>query len=120
MDFSWTAEQLELKNTVVEFARKELNQDLLERDKAGAFSRENWLKCAQLGVQGMAIPEAYGGAGADLLTAALVMEGMGYGCRDGGLTFALNAQMWSVQPTLLDFGSEVQKQNIYRACAAAN
>ena len=110
MDFSWTAEQLELKNTVVEFARKELNQDLLERDKAGTFSRENWLKCAQLGVQGMAIPEAYGGAGADLLTAALVMEGLGYGCRDGGLTFALNGQMWSVQPTLLDFGSEAQKQ----------
>jgi hypothetical protein len=68
------------------------------------------LKCAQIGIQGLAIPEEYGGAGADLLTAALVMEGLGYGCRDGGLTFGLNSQMWSVQPTILDFGSEGQKQ----------
>ena len=109
MDFTWTKEQLEFKKTIIEFAQKELNENLLERDKASSFSRENWLKCAQIGIQGLAIPEEYGGAGADLLTAALVMEGLGYGCRDGGLTFALNSQMWSVQPTILDSGSEAQK-----------
>ena len=109
MDFTWTKEQLEFKKTIIEFAQKELNDDLLERDKSSSFSRENWLKCAQIGIQGLAIPEEYGGAGADLLTAALVMEGLGYGCRDGGLTFALNSQMWSVQPTILDSGSEAQK-----------
>jgi alkylation response protein AidB-like acyl-CoA dehydrogenase len=110
MDFTWTEEQLEFKKTIIEFAQKELNDDLLERDKSSSFSRENWLKCAQIGIQGLAIPEEYGGAGADLLTATLVMEGLGYGCRDGGLTFALKSQMWSVQPTILDFGSEAQKQ----------
>lgn len=109
MDFTWTKEQLEFKKTIIEFAQKELNDSLLERDKASSFSHENWLKCAQIGIQGLAIPEEYGGAGADLLTAALVMEGLGYGCRDGGLTFALNSQMWSVQPTILDSGSEAQK-----------
>jgi hypothetical protein len=110
MDFNWTKEQLDFKKMIVEFAQKELNDDLPERDKASSFSHQNWLKCAQIGIQGLAIPEAYGGAGVDLLTAALVMEGLGYGCRDGGLTFALNSQMWSVQPTLLDFGNETQKQ----------
>jgi alkylation response protein AidB-like acyl-CoA dehydrogenase len=110
MDFTWTEEQLEFKKTIIEFAQKELNDDLLEQDKSSSFSRENWLKCAQIGIQGLAVPEEYGGAGADLLTAALVMEGLGYGCRDGGLTFGLNSQMWSVQPTILDFGSEGQKQ----------
>ena len=109
MDFTWTKEQLEFKKTIIEFAQKELNDSLLERDKASSFSHENWLKCAQIGIQGLAIPEEYGGAGADMLTAALVMEGLGYGCRDGGLTFALNSQMWSVQPTILDSGSEAQK-----------
>jgi alkylation response protein AidB-like acyl-CoA dehydrogenase len=110
MNFSWTEEQLEFKKTIIEFAQKELNDNLLERDKASSFSRDNWLKCAQIGIQGLAIPEEYGGVGTDLLTAALVMEGLGYGCRDGGLTFALNSQMWSVQPTILDFGSDIQKQ----------
>jgi alkylation response protein AidB-like acyl-CoA dehydrogenase len=110
MDFTWTEEQLEFKKTIIEFAHKELNDSLLERDKSSSFSPENWLKCAQIGIHGLAVPEEYGGVGADLLTAALVMEGLGYGCRDGGLTFALNSQMWSVQPTILDFGSEAQKQ----------
>jgi alkylation response protein AidB-like acyl-CoA dehydrogenase len=111
MDFSWTDEQLEFKKAVINFAQQELNTDLIERDKDSGFSAENWLKCGQFGIQGLAIPEEYGGVGADLLTTVLVMEGLGYGCRDNGLTFALNSQMWSVQPTLLEFGSEAQKQN---------
>jgi len=110
MDLSWTKEQLEFKRMIIEFAQQELNDNLLERDKSSGFSHENWLKCAQIGIQGLAVPEEYGGAGVDLLTATLVMEGLGYGCRDGGLTFALNSQMWSVQPTILDFGSDIQKQ----------
>ena len=32
------------------------------------------------------------------------------GCRDNGLTFALNAQMWTVQLPILNFGTETQKQ----------
>ncbi len=61
MDFSWTQEQLKFKQTIIEFAQKELNDNLLERDTASSFSRENWLKCAQIGIQGLAIPEEYGG-----------------------------------------------------------
>lgn len=110
MDFSWTDEQLEFKKSVIEFAKKELNADIIEHDKNGTFSKENWLKCARIGIQGLAIPEEYGGVGVDFLTAVLVMEGFGYGCRDNGLAFALNSQMWSVQPTLLEFGTEQQKR----------
>jgi alkylation response protein AidB-like acyl-CoA dehydrogenase len=38
------------------------------------------------------------------------MEALGYGCRDNGLIFAMNAQMWSVQHPILGFGSQSQKQ----------
>lgn len=109
MDFSWTDEQRAFKQKVLEFAQRELNEDLVERDKQGVFSRENWQKCAEFGVQGLAIPAQYGGSDADVLTALLAMEAMGYGCRDNGLTFALNAQMWTVQLPILNFGTEVQK-----------
>jgi alkylation response protein AidB-like acyl-CoA dehydrogenase len=110
MDFSWTDEQLMLKKAVIKFAQQELNKDLIERDRRGEFSRENWQKCAQFGLQGLPIPEEYGGADADILTTMLTMEGLGYGCRDNGLIFALNAQMWSVQHPILAFGTEEQKQ----------
>jgi alkylation response protein AidB-like acyl-CoA dehydrogenase len=72
--------------------------------------RANWQKCARFGILGLAIPEEYGGSEADILTTMLVMEGLGYGCRDNGLIFAMNAQMWSVQHPILTFGTETQKQ----------
>ncbi len=110
MDFSWTDEQLAYKKAVIEFARKELNDGLVERDQEGAFSLENWRKCARFGILGLPIPEAYGGAGEDILTTMLTMEGLGYGSRDNGLIFAMNAQLWSVQMPILAFGTEAQKR----------
>jgi hypothetical protein len=38
------------------------------------------------------------------------MEGLGYGCHDNGLIFAINAQMWSVMMPILSFGSEELKR----------
>lgn len=110
MDFSWTEEQLKYKQAVIEFAQNELNEGLIERDRQGEVSLENWKKCAKFGILGLAIPEDCGGSGADILTTMLVMEGLGYGCRDNGLIFAMNAQMWSVQHPILTFGTEAQKQ----------
>ncbi|HJQ14249.1 MAG TPA: acyl-CoA dehydrogenase family protein [Anaerolineales bacterium] len=110
MDFSWTEEQLKYKQAVIEFAQNELNEGLIERDRQGEISLQNWKKCAQFGILGLAIPEDCGGSAADILTTMLVMEGLGYGCRDNGLIFAMNAQMWSVQHPILTFGTEAQKQ----------
>ncbi len=110
MDFSWSDEQLAFKESVIKFAKNELNSDTSERDRKSLFDKNLWRKCAQFGIQGLAIPEKYGGLGADPLTTILALEGLGYGCRDNGLNFALNSQMWSVQPTILDFGSETQKE----------
>lgn len=110
MDFSWNEEQLAYKKAVIEFAQKELNAGMIERDQQGMFSRELWRKCAQFGILGLPIPEEYGGSGADILTAMLTMEGLGYGCHDNGLIFGMNAQMWSVQLPILTFGNEEQKK----------
>src|SRR3990170_1257543 len=109
MDFSWTEEQLAYKKAAIELGRQ-LNDGLIERDRTGELSRSGWLACARFGLQGLPMPEDYGGANADILTTMLTMEGLGYGCRDNGLIFAINAQMWSVQIPILRFGSETQKK----------
>ncbi len=110
MDFSWTEEQLAYKKAVIEFAQKELAEDLIELDKQGGFSQTGWKKCANFGIQGLPFPEKYGGAEADIMTTMLTMEGLGYGCRDNGLIFGINAQMWSVQMPIFSFGTEEQKE----------
>jgi len=109
MDFSLSAEQLEFKEAAVAFARRELDQDLATREEAGQFPRQAWRACAQFGIQGLPVPSELGGGGADMLTTALVMEALGYGCHDNGLIFSLNAQMWSLELPLVKFGTPAQQ-----------
>lgn len=109
MDFSLSPEQQELKDAALAFARAELRDDVIRRDKEGAFSRDLWKRCADFGIQGLPFPEDYGGGGQDILTTVLAMEALGHGCRDNGLLFGLAAQMWSVQMPISRFGTAPQK-----------
>ncbi len=110
MDFAWSAEQLEFRGMVVDFARKALQDDLIARDAKGEFSRDHWRRCGEFGIQGLPFPEQYGGGGRDILSTILAMEALGYACKDNGLLFGLAAQMWSVQMPIFRFGTEAQKQ----------
>jgi alkylation response protein AidB-like acyl-CoA dehydrogenase len=110
LDFDWTDDQREYREVLVRFAETELATGIAERDRAGEFSRESWQKCAEFGIQGLAVPERYGGTGADTLTLILAMESLGYGSPDNGLLFALNAQLWACQHPIARFGTEGQRQ----------
>jgi alkylation response protein AidB-like acyl-CoA dehydrogenase len=112
MDFSWSEEDLNFRNEVIEFAKSELNDDVISRDKKGIFSRELWQKCADFGIQGLAAPAKFGGMldEVDILRSVLAMQALGYACKDGGLVLGLNAQMWAVQMSIVLFGTDAQKQ----------
>lgn len=110
MDFSWNEEQLALRKSVISFARQELNRNLIEDDREEVFDREGWKKCAEIGIQGLPVPPEYGGQGADILTTACALEALGYGCRNNGLIFSINAHMWSSEIPFLMFGNEAQKR----------
>ena len=110
MDFAWSDEQKAIHDEIVRFARQELNENLIERDHAEEFSREGWLKCARIGIQGLPIPVEYEGGGSDILTTVYALEALGYGCRDSGLIFSINAHMWTAEIPILLFGTEKQKR----------
>ena len=109
MEFSFTPDQLAFRDSVIRFAKSELNDDIIEKDRAGQFNAAAFQKCAEFGIQGLPIPEEYGGSAADPLTVVVAMEALGYGCHDNGLLFSINAQMWSFQIPVLEFGTEAQK-----------
>ena len=109
MDFEWSAEQRELREGIETFADKELNENLLERDRVGEFSREGWKKCADVGIHGLPVPKDYGGMECDALTTIGILESLGYACRDNGLIFSINAHMWTLEMPILNFGNESQK-----------
>ena len=112
MDFSWPQEYIDFKKKVIEFAKSELNQNTLQRDESQTFSPDLWKKCADFGIQSLAVTQQYGGQleEVDFMRAMLAMEGLGYACEDNGLAFGLNAQMWTVMTPILHFGNETQKE----------
>ena len=109
MDFSWSKEQAALFDEISEFASGELNLNLIENDRNATFNREGWIKCGKFGIQGLALPESYGGRGMDTLTTAGAVESLGFACRDNGLVFSISTQMLVCVP-LIAFGTEEQKR----------
>ena len=109
MDWAWSQEQNELRRAAGELAQSELGKDMLSRDRDEVFDHEGWKTLARFGVQGLPIPTEWGGMGCDALTTVGVLESLGHGCRDNGLLFSLNAQLWTASMPILLFGSEEQK-----------
>ncbi|MFE4924873.1 acyl-CoA dehydrogenase family protein [Streptomyces sp. NPDC056661] len=109
MDFGLTDEQRQLQDSVVHLARKELATDLAQREDPGWFSAKAWQRCADFGIQGLPVPERFGGQGADLVTTTVALESLGYGCADNGFLFSLHAHLWSCVLPILRFGNADQQ-----------
>ena len=110
MDFSLTEEQKSLRKEIINFATKELNKGVADRDRAQVFPRELWRKCGEMRLQGLPVPERYGGVELDPLSTAIALEALGYGCHDGGLVFSISAHLLACVVPIWKYGSEEQKQ----------
>jgi len=110
VDFSWTEEELRLRQGAREFASARLAEGVPQRDRDSTFSRELWNACAEFGLQGLLTADASNGGGANLLSAVAILEGIGYGARDNGLVFSVVAHAASCVEPLATFGSEAQRR----------
>jgi alkylation response protein AidB-like acyl-CoA dehydrogenase len=111
MEFAFSETQQHWYDAAVGFARDELyDAEAIEREQRAEFWREGFERCGRFGIPGLPIPVEYGGQGLDLPTTLAAMEGLGYGCPDTGLIFAINAALWTVTMPILSFGTEDQKR----------
>ena len=104
-----SADQLNLQQAAIEFAQRSLSRGMCLKDSTGTFDREAWRLCAAFGVLGMPIPQIFGGQGLGLTDLLVVMEGLGYGARDQGLLFSINAHLWTASIPILRYGTEEQR-----------
>lgn len=97
MDFDFSDDQEQLRDAVRRWVDKghgfERHRAIV---KAGGDSREVWQALADLGLTGLAVPEAHGGMGWGATEAMVVMEELGR-----GLVLAPYAAAALVAPTLL-------------------
>ncbi len=110
MDFALSASQQEWFDKAATFAREQLvTDDLAAREEKRELWREGWRRCAEFGALGLPVPEEFGGRGLDLATTIAAMEGLGYGCPETALIFAINASMWTNTIPILRYGTPAQK-----------
>jgi alkylation response protein AidB-like acyl-CoA dehydrogenase len=114
MDFALSDDQRALRDSVLRFAQRELNDGIVDRDREQVFSRELWRKCAEMGLAGLPVPDEHGGSGLDPLSCAIALEALGRGCRDGGLVFSLCAHLLACVVPMWQHGNESQRRRYLR------
>ncbi|MCC6217404.1 MAG: acyl-CoA dehydrogenase family protein [Polyangiaceae bacterium] len=108
MNFDLPESHRILRQAVREFCEKEVRPYAREWDAEERFPMELVPKLAELGLLGIRIPEAYGGAGMDTLAYAVAVEE----CArvDGSLALTVASHNGLGTGHLLAFGTEAQKQ----------
>ena len=103
-----TPEQALIRDTLRDFARAELAPHAARWDREHAFPREALRALGELGVLGVVIPEAFGGAGLDYVSLAVALEEIAAG--DGATSTIVSVQNSVVCGPLLAFGTDEQKR----------
>ncbi len=114
---SLSEEQTMIRDLARDFARNELAPHAAEWDRTGHFPEAEITRLGELGLMGMLVPEEWGGAGADHVSLALVMEEIAAG--DAGVSTTVNMQNCVVTKPVYEWGSEEQKQRYLRRLVSA-
>ncbi len=108
MDFELTEEQRLFQETARHFAEKEIAPIAEKVDESGQFPCETIQALGELGFMGIAVPQAYGGAGADTVCYVLALEEISRACASHGVIMSVNNSLYC--DPLVKFGNEEQKQ----------
>src|SRR5215471_18304132 len=108
MNFDLTEEQQVWKRTVHDFVAKEVQPKAHEVDVNSEFNWPAVRKMGPLGLLSLSIPEEYGGAAVDSISAAIAIEEIGWGC--GSTALAIAAHNGLGTSPIVFYGSEELKK----------
>lgn len=108
MDFLFTQEQEILKDSIRNFAEKEILPFVKESDKKGKWPEELTKKLGEMGLLGIVIPPEYSGAGYSYMDYVIILEEISKVDPSVGLVVAAHNSLCSNHLNL--FGSEEQKK----------
>jgi alkylation response protein AidB-like acyl-CoA dehydrogenase len=105
-----TDEQQEIRALARRFADERIAPQAAGWDREHHFPREIFSALGELGLMGICVPEAYGGAGADYLSYVLVMEELSRA--DAGVGVTLAVHLGAGMLPILNWATEEQKQRV--------
>ncbi|MGB8841521.1 MAG: acyl-CoA dehydrogenase family protein [Aliidongia sp.] len=111
MDFALSAEQIALADGVERLCRRFDDQYWLSRDRDGGFPDELHAALAEAGWLGIAMPEAYGGAGLGITEAAIMLQAIARSGAGMSGASAIHINIFGLNPVVV-FGTEEQKRRM--------
>ena len=109
-------EQKLIRDSVREFVQDRIAPFAAEWDKSSYFPAQELKQMGELGLFGIAIPETWGGSGADYVSFALAIEEVAAG--DGACSTILSVNNSVVCGSLLGSGSDFLKQTYLKPLAS--
>jgi alkylation response protein AidB-like acyl-CoA dehydrogenase len=116
VNLTLSPEHEEIRRLVRNFAEREVKPRAADIDQHSEFPQDLVERAGELGLMGILIPEAYGGAGLDHLAFAIFIEEVASQCASTAVILDVHASVGSEPITL--FGSETQKRRWLPAMAA--
>ncbi len=116
MDFSFTAEQEDLRRTVRKFAESELAPLVREAEETETFPRHLFKRFGDLGLNGVRYPESDGGSGFDKVSDCIVREEMSRVCQSFSSSWSAHSHLgiWPIWRA----GTASQKADFFRPALA--
>src|SRR5512134_4094042 len=108
MNFDLTETQQLIRDTAKKFAEDVLAPGSIERDEKEEFPHDAIKQLGELGFMGMMVPEAYGGAGLDMVSYILALEEISKVDASCGVIMSVNNSL--VCYGLNEWGNEFQKE----------
>ncbi|HEV2187400.1 MAG TPA: acyl-CoA dehydrogenase family protein [Stellaceae bacterium] len=109
MTFALTQEQLEIREAVARLCSRFGDDYWLKKDEEGGFPHEFHRAMAAGGWLGIAMPEAFGGAGLGITEAAAVMQPVAQSGAGFSGASAVHMNIFGLNPVVV-FGTDEQKQ----------
>jgi alkylation response protein AidB-like acyl-CoA dehydrogenase len=107
MSFGLTEEQRAFRDVMRSFVDEQVAPYAAEHDRDQTYPQESFDACVKMDLPALQIPEAYGGAGADMVTQAIMAEELARGCASTSVTILISKL--GMLP-VMNFGSEELKQ----------
>jgi len=115
MDFTFTEEQLMIRDAARDFAQRELITDVIERDAGAIYPTRHVQRMAELGFLGMLVDPKYDGGGMDTISYVLAMEEISKIDSSASVIMSVNNSL--VCYGIEAFGTEEQKEKYLKPLA---
>jgi len=118
MQLKLTEEQELIQATAREFAQGEIRPIAAEIDRDCRFPHETVKKMGELGLMGIAVPERWGGAGADTVSYVLALEEIAKVCASHAVIMSVDNSLYG--DPILKFGTDAQRERFLMPVAGGH